>query len=147
MVPLNDGPVPHPCDTSSHDVSGSGDSRGICKDAPIRDEPVVACSGCGYPKGRPVDPDFVCRRCRRGEQHEPTQSTDASRRDVEFVGELPESARRPDKWKEIRATLAGRPGEWAHISALGGYPRERLKQLGCEVRTVKGVLYARWPNG
>ena len=65
---------------------------------------------------------------------------------VEFVGELPEEARRADKWREIRATLAGRPGEWAKIDAPGGYPRERLKQLGCEVRTSKGVVYARWPN-
>lgn len=64
---------------------------------------------------------------------------------VEFVGELPEAARSMSKWTEIRAALAGRPGEWARLDAKGGYPRQRLRDLGCEVRTIQGQLYARWP--
>ena len=65
-----------------------------------------------------------------------------------FVSELPDGSRpgRPDKWKQIRATLAGRPGTWAKIDAKGGYPRQRLKDLGCEVTQIKGVIYARWPS-
>jgi hypothetical protein len=67
---------------------------------------------------------------------------------VEFVDDLPPGPRpRPDKWKQIRASLAARPGQWARIDAKGGYPRQRLKDLGCEVRVVDGVTYARWPNG
>lgn len=69
---------------------------------------------------------------------------------VEFVAELPERAQRRSRWAEIRAALAGRPGEWALIHAPGGYPRQRLAALGCEVRsvTVNGekLTYARWPS-
>lgn len=66
---------------------------------------------------------------------------------VEFVDALPETRRgRSDKWLEVRAALAARPGQWARIEAKGGYPRQRLKGLGCEVCQVKGVTYARWPD-
>lgn len=64
---------------------------------------------------------------------------------VEFVDDLPEQVRRPTKWTELRATLAGQPGRWAKIDAKGGYPRQRLAALGCDVRVVAGQLYARWP--
>ena len=73
------------------------------------------------------------------------------RETVEFVAELPEQVQRNrrSKWLEVRATLAGRPGEWARIHASGGYPRQRLAALGCEVRTVtvdgEHHTYARWP--
>lgn len=67
---------------------------------------------------------------------------------VEFVDELPEQASRGTKWKEVRAALAGRPNEWARIYAPGGYPRQRLAALGCEVRTVTvdgtTQTFARW---
>lgn len=68
---------------------------------------------------------------------------------VEFVDSLPEKVVRSTRWTEVRATLAGRPGEWARIDAPGGYPRQRLAALGCEVRqvTVDGErqTFARWP--
>jgi hypothetical protein len=64
---------------------------------------------------------------------------------VEFVDELPRPRYgAPDKWKTVRDTLAGNAGVWARIEAKGGYPRQRLKDLGCEVCQVKGVTYARW---
>jgi len=69
-------------------------------------------------------------------------------RHLEFVDTLPAQARRTSKWTDIRAELAGRPGEWARIYAGGGYPRQRLAALGCEVRTVtvdgEKQTYARW---
>jgi len=66
--------------------------------------------------------------------------------DLEFVNALPAAAARKGKWERIANALTERPGEWAKIRASGGYPRERLKALGCEVRVVRGVLYARWPR-
>lgn len=51
----------------------------------------------------------------------------------------------PVTWQQVAATLVGRPGQWARIDAKGGYPRSRLRDLGCEVVSIKGVTYARWP--
>lgn len=63
---------------------------------------------------------------------------------VRFVAELPVNPKRPSRWDEIAAELMTRPFTWALIDAKGGYPRQRLKDLGCEVRVVAGQTYARW---
>jgi hypothetical protein len=66
---------------------------------------------------------------------------------VRFVDSLPPAASRGTRWRDVRATLAGKPGQWALIDAKGGYPRQALKALGCEVKVVEGRTYARWPEG
>lgn len=104
----------------------------------------VTCPDCA--KGRAIPCAANCRQSdeccdkRLGFPDRLARMTDPAH--VEFVDELPTTA--ANKWKEVRATLAGQPGRWAKIDAKGGYPKQRLATLGCEVRTVEGQLYARF---